>query len=207
MAFVAMCVFFMGRTGVLHTAEAWALLAITVIYTIGVVVLGRRATPTELVSKLPQSNSATKEVLLLLISLGIIVVGADLLVQGSVAIATMLGVSDMIIGLTIVAIGTSAPELVTTLVSTFRGERDIAIGNLIGSSIYNIAFVLAATTIIVPGHIPVPEVIRTDLALIAIVTLACIPVFFSSRTMNRIEGALFVLAYCAYLIWLLTTQA
>ena len=92
-------------------------------------------------------------------------------------------------------------------VSTFRGERDIAIGNLIGSSIYNIAFVLAATTIVVPGHIPVPEVIRTDLALIAIVSLVCIPVFFSSRTMNRIEGALFVLAYCGYLVWLLTTQA
>lgn len=120
--------------------------------------------------------------------------------------ATAFGVSEVVIGLTIIAIGTSAPELVTTLVCTFRGSREIAIGNLIGSSVYNIGFVLAAPTIVVPGDMPVPSEIRIDLGLIAVVSLVCIPVFITSKKVNRIEGAFFVLAYCAYLTWLLSTR-
>ncbi len=215
MAIVALAVYFMGRNGVLSTGHAWILLFLGVVYTVGVVLIGRREGHSSAEIPFLESQtdetpaaprSALKDAGLLLLSLMVIVWGADLLVQGSVSIATSFGISDVVIGLTIVAIGTSAPELVTTLVSTFRGTRDIAIGNLIGSSVYNIAFVLAATTIVVPGDMPVPETIRIDLGLIALVSLVCVPVFLTSRRINRIEGALFVLAYCAYLTWLLTTR-
>src|SRR3546814_8600021 len=86
--------------------------------------------------------------LMLAIGLVIIVVGADWLVEGAVDLARLLNVSDAFIGLTIVAIGTSAPELVTTIISTIRDERDIAIGNLIGSSVYNILVILGVTCLI-----------------------------------------------------------
>jgi cation:H+ antiporter len=88
------------------------------------------------------------------------VVGAELLVSGAVDIAKSLGVSDAVVGLTIVAIGTSAPELATTIVGTLKNERDIAIGNLIGSSTYNILFILGATCLASPAGVPVDASLR-----------------------------------------------
>ena len=170
----ALAVYFLGRGEMLSTRDAWLLLLIGVLYTVGVVILGRReqngsaksTLATESESSSTPTRSAFKDVSLLLGSLIVIVIGADLLV----------------------------------------GQRDIAIGNLIGSSVYNIAFVLAITTIVVPGDMPVPAAIRIDLAIVALVSLACIPVFLTHKTVTRIEGALFVLAYCAYLGWLIATR-
>jgi cation:H+ antiporter len=106
-----------------------------------------------------------------------------------------------------VAVGTSAPELVTTVVSTVRGERDLAIGNLIGSSIYNIGAVLALTILVAPHGIPVPdEVLASDLWLLVVATAATVPVFLSGKRMTRIEGGLFVASYIGYLAWLLVTR-
>jgi cation:H+ antiporter len=85
------------------------------------------------------------------------VVGAELLVDGAVRAARSLSLSEAVIGLTVVAIGTSAPELVTTVVSTVRGERDLAIGNLLGSSIYNIGVVLGLTVLVASPSLPVPD--------------------------------------------------
>jgi cation:H+ antiporter len=137
----------------------------------------------------------------------LIVLGAELLVEGAVSVAQSLGVTEAVIGLTVVAIGTSAPELVTTLVSTLRGERDIAIGNLLGSSIYNIAFVLGLTVIVAPGGVPVPaEVLAADLVLLVLVAVATVPVFVSGARMTRAEGALFVATYLGYLVWLLLAR-
>jgi len=137
----------------------------------------------------------------------VIVLGAELLVSGAVAGAQALGVSEAVIGLTVVAIGTSAPELVTTLVSTFRGERDIALGNLLGSSIYNIVFVLGLTVLVAPAGVPVPdEVLGADLVLMVAVAVAAVPVFVSGARITRAEGALFVATYVAYLTWLLLAR-
>lgn len=148
-----------------------------------------------------------REVLLLLLGLGVIVVGAELLVTGSVSMARQFDVSEAVIGLTIIAIGTSAPEFVTTIVSTVRGNRDIAIGNLIGSSIYNIGIVLGVTVLVAPGRVPVPDdVLAADMILLAAVAAITVPVFVSGSRVSRIEGALFVAAYVAYVTWLLTTR-
>jgi cation:H+ antiporter len=125
-----------------------------------------------------------------------------------VAIARQQGVSDAFIGLTIVAIGTSAPELVTTLIATLKNERDVAIGNLIGSSIYNILVILGLTLLASPGGVDVSdEILWIDLPLAALVALVCLPVFRSDRQVSRKEGAAFVAAYVVYLaslIWLRT---
>lgn len=130
--------------------------------------------------------------------------GADLLVSGAISIAQALGISDAVIGLTIIAIGTSAPELITTLVATYRNERDVAIGNLIGSSITNILVILAITVLFVPKGIQVNNDILTfDLALAALVPLVCYPVFRSDQKISRTEGILFVLSYFIYVIYLL----
>jgi len=148
------------------------------------------------------------DVLCLIAGLAVIVVGATLLVDGAVDVAISLGVSDAVIGLTIIAIGTSAPELVTTILSTVRGDRDIALGNLLGSSVYNIAIILGITVLVAPGAVDVPsEVLESDLILMAAAAVACVPVFLSGRRMTRLEGALFVTAYAAYLTWLLLTRA
>jgi cation:H+ antiporter len=148
-----------------------------------------------------------RDAVALLTGLLLIVLGAELLVEGAVSVAQSLGVTEAVIGLTVVAIGTSAPELVTTLVSTLRGERDIAIGNLLGSSIYNIAFVLGLTVIVAPGGVPVPaEVLSADLVLLVLVAVATVPVFVSGARITRAEGALFVATYLGYLVWLLLAR-
>ena len=125
------------------------------------------------------------------------------MVSGAVDLSRSFGVSEAVIGLTVVAIGTSAPELVTTLVSTFRGERDIAIGNLIGSSTYNIGLVLGGSALVAPLGVTT-ELIHVDLPVMVGVMLLCIPVFLTGRRMSRLEGIGFVLGYVVYLGLLIT---
>ena len=146
-------------------------------------------------------------IVLLLAGMVAIVVGAQLLVEGASAVAADLGVSDAVIGLTVVAIGTSAPELVTTVVSTLRGNRDVAIGNLLGSSTYNIVLVLGLTVLAAPKALPISrELVGTDLALMVVVALLAIPVFLSGGRISRREGLAAMAAYAVYLGWLLTTR-
>jgi cation:H+ antiporter len=134
--------------------------------------------------------------------------GADVLVAGAVNMARAGGVSDAFIGLTVVAIGTSVPELVTTMVATYRGDRDVAVGNLVGSSIYNILVILGVTLLASPKGIDVStNQLWIDLPLAALVALVCMPVFKSDRSVSRAEGLAFLLAYVAYLaglIWVRT---
>ncbi len=142
---------------------------------------------------------------LLLAGMALTVLGAEWLVTGAVQIAQAFGVSDVFIGLTVVAIGTSAPELVTTLVATCKGDRDVAIGNLIGSSIYNILVILGVTMLVAPGGgvAVTGELLWIDLPLAALVALVCLPVFKTQRQVSRLEGSLFVLSYAVYLAGLL----
>ncbi|NYE19094.1 calcium/sodium antiporter [Microbacterium immunditiarum] len=147
------------------------------------------------------------QALLLIVGLAVIVFGADWLVDGAVELAQTLGVSDALIGLTIVAIGTSAPELATTIVSTIRGDRDIAIGNLIGSSIFNLTMILGVTLLFSPGAILIgPELVYIDLPLMVAVSFICGPLMTSGRMLSRREGTGFVIAYIAYLTYLIVTR-
>jgi len=141
--------------------------------------------------------------LALLGGIGLVLVGAELLVDGSTEVARSLEVSEAMIGLTVIAIGTSAPELVTTLTSTVRGDRDIAVGNLLGSTVYNIALILGITVLASPAELQVPsEVIAADLLVLAVVALVTVPVLLTGHRISRLEGGAFVAAYLGYLAWL-----
>lgn len=130
--------------------------------------------------------------------------GAEKLVDGAVSIAQYFGMSDAVIGLTIIAIGTSAPELATTIVGTIRNERDVAIGNLLGSSIINIFIILGITSIFTSNGVNVSDdILWFDLPLVALVALVCYPVFRSDQMVSQREGILFVSLYLAYLSYLL----
>lgn len=140
--------------------------------------------------------------------IAVVVLGAEWLVDGAVGLARGLGVSDALIGLTIVAIGTSAPELVTMLVSTMRGERDIALGNLLGSSVYNVLLILGVTCLVPAYGLTLsPALVWIDIPIMMAAALVCIPIFFSGRRVHRAEGFGMVVAYLLYLAFLLSTQA
>ncbi|MEU4744953.1 calcium/sodium antiporter [Actinosynnema sp. NPDC023658] len=148
------------------------------------------------------------EVVLLVVGLAVIVVGAEFLVDGAVQLARSWGASDSVVGLTVVAVGTSAPELVTTILSTVRGQdRSLALGNLLGSSVFNIALILGPTVLAAPGSVPVPDdVLALDLVLMVASALVCVPAFFTRRRLSRWEGGAFVTTYVLYMAWLLTTR-
>src|SRR5690606_33761603 len=124
--------------------------------------------------------------LMLVGGIAVVVLGSDWLVMGAVDLARTVGVSEAFIGLTIIAIGTSSPELVTTIVGTFKGDRDIAIGNLLGSSIYNILAILGITCLVPAAGIAVgPDLVRIDIPVMVAVTLLAVPVFVSGRRVTR----------------------
>jgi cation:H+ antiporter len=121
-----------------------------------------------------------------------------------VAVAETVGLADVVIGLTVVAIGTSLPEVATTLAATFRGQRDIAVGNVVGSNIYNLLAVLGLAALVSPAPIPVPtSSVQFDVPVAIGVAGACLLSFLDGYDVTRWEGALFLgtyLAYTAYLI-------
>ncbi len=143
-------------------------------------------------------------VLLLVSGLAMLILGSDWLVDSASAIARSLGVSDLIIGLTIVAAGTSAPELATSIMAAVRGERDIAVGNAVGSNVFNILGVLGLTAALAPEGIAVPRsALAFDIPIMIAVALAALPVFFTGYTISRWEGAVFLAYYAAYTLFLL----
>jgi cation:H+ antiporter len=155
----------------------------------------------------PGFGEVTYAALMLLGGIAVVVLGSDWLVAGAIDLARALDVSDAFIGLTIVAIGTSSPELVTTVIGTLRNDRDIAIGNLLGSSIYNILAILGITCLVPAGGINVgPNLIHIDIPVMTAVALVSIPVFVSGRRVTRAEGLFFVTAYVVYLGYLLLTR-
>lgn len=139
--------------------------------------------------------------LILAAGMALSVLGAHWLVEGAVSLARNLGVSEAMIGLTIVAVGTSSPELVTTIVATLRQERDVAVGNLIGSSIFNILVILGLTCLVAPAGVPVEsQLLWVDIPLMSGVMLACVPVFITGKCVSRLEGGLFMAIYLAYIV-------
>lgn len=139
------------------------------------------------------------DIALVAAGLGLLVLGSRWLVNGAVMIATYLGLSELIIGLTIVAAGTSLPEVATSVIASIRGERDIAVGNIVGSNIFNILAVLGISGIAAPDGIAVPEsVLRFDIPVMTAAAVACLPIFFTGNVIARWEGKLFLLYYAAY---------
>lgn len=141
---------------------------------------------------------------LIIVGLGLLLLGSRLLVNSAIAIAQAIGVSELIIGLTIVAAGTSLPELATSAIASVRGERDIAVGNVVGSNIFNILAVLGLSSIVAPDGIPVSTAaLNFDVPVMIAVAIACLPIFFTGRIIARWEGVLFLAYYIAYTAYLI----
>lgn len=134
----------------------------------------------------------------------LLVVGARWIVSAAVEIAERLGVSELVIGLTIVAGGTSLPELATSALAAVRGKREIAVGNVVGSNLLNLLGVLGLSALVAPGGVPVSEsVLWFDLPVMVATAVACLPIFFTGHVVARWEGALFLGYYCLYMAYLL----
>ena len=140
---------------------------------------------------------------LVAVGLVLLVAGSRLLVGAAVDMARALGVSDLIVGLTIVAAGTSMPEVVTSAVATVRRQVDIAVGNVVGSNLFNLMGVLGVSCLLAPDGVQVaPGVLAFDLPVMLAVAFACLPVFFTGGMVSRWEGALFLGYYVAYTVYL-----
>ncbi len=136
--------------------------------------------------------------------LALLVLGSKWLVDSAVIIAHYFGVSELVIGLTIVAAGTSLPELVTSVVASVRGERDIAVGNIVGSNLFNLMCVLGVASAVSPVGIAVSSaVIAFDMPIMIVVAFVCLPIFFTGGVISRWEGALLFGYYLAYTLYLL----
>jgi cation:H+ antiporter len=135
--------------------------------------------------------------------LSITILGARLLVTGAVSLAAAAGISETVIGLTVVAIGTSLPELVTSIIAIRKGESDVAFGNIVGSNIFNILGILGITALVHPLAVP-PEIARLDIWVMSAATVALIVFAWTGWRVGRREGAAFLAAYGVYLGVLLT---
>jgi cation:H+ antiporter len=133
--------------------------------------------------------------------LGLLILGANLFVQSAVAIAKIFNVSDAIIGLTIVAIGTSLPELITSIVASYKKEADIAIGNVVGSNIFNILGILGITAILIP--ISSVGISYVDLGVMLFAAIILLPLSRTGFSISRLEGALLLAGYAIYIYYLI----
>ena len=132
-----------------------------------------------------------------------LVLGAELVTRGGGKLAGQLGVPPILIGLTVVAIGTSLQELSTALMAAIKGERDIAVGNIVGSNIFNLLCVLGLASLVSPSAIPVAaNALAFDFPVMIAVAIACLPIFFNGYCINRWEGAVFVGYYALYTAYL-----
>jgi len=139
--------------------------------------------------------------------LGMLVLGSHWLVSSAVVIAQHLGISDLVIGLTIIAAGTSLPEVATSVIAGMRGERDIAVGNVVGSNLFNLFFILGAAALTAKGGVEVQaSALHFDFPVMTAVALACLPVFFTGSKLDRREGFVFIMYYAAYTIYLILSS-
>jgi len=192
--------------------EGIVLFAGLIAYTIFLFVQSRRETNAAVEQEYEQEFGARPSGLgqialncaLVAIGLVMLVIGSRWLVEGAVAIARAIGVSELVIGLTIVSAGTSLPEVATSVAAAIKGERDIAVGNAVGSNIFNLLSVLALTGIVAPSGIAVaPAAYNFDVWVMLAVTIACLPVFFTGNEIARWEGLMFIGYYVAYLAYLI----
>ncbi len=158
-----------------------------------IIILGKEEGTFEEISEM----SLPRSLILTVIGMAAIIWGSDLTVTGAVGIARTLGLSEVIIGLTIVAIGTSLPELITSVVAARKGENDIAVGNIIGSNIFNLLLVLGVSAVINPVIIDRSSIL--DLSILTLAMVVVLPIMYTGKKITRKEGIFMSLAYVAYM--------
>jgi len=209
---VSLLLLALALDGRLGRGDGALLLGLLVVYTAFLIYQSRRQNqggdvglPDEALASSPGWESRpAAQLLLIAAGLGSLVLGATWLVDSAVRFAQYLGVSELVIGLTIVAAGTSLPEVATSIIAALRGQRDIAVGNVVGSNVFNILGVLGLSSVVSQTGIAVaPSVLAFDLPVMIAVALACLPIFFTGNLIARWEGALFLGLYAAYMAYVL----
>lgn len=197
---VSLLALLLGLDGRVGRVDGAVLLVGVVLYIVFLVRLGRRQraraprpeTP-------PRRRRLLTDVLLILLGLALLVLGSQWLLNSAVAIAASLGVSELVIGLTMVAAGTSLPEVATSLAAALRGERDMAVGNVVGSNIFNLLLVLGLAAVAAPDGVTVsPGALTFDIPVMIAVAIACLPIFFTGYVIARWEGTVFLVFYALY---------
>lgn len=150
-----------------------------------------------------ESGAVVGALMIALSGLGIIILGGRLLVTSAVEVARVAGLSEAVIGLTVVAVGTSMPELVTSVVAALKRQSDVAFGNVLGSNLYNILGIGGATALMAPTRVP-REIANFDSPLVVAASLLLLLFAWRGWQISRLEGGIFVLLYVAYMAWLVT---
>lgn len=207
MVAASLLVFWFGWDGRVSRFEGVILVAGLVAYIVFTVRLGRRDAKRKELAQFEveygeASAAPPRPILdLLLVGCGLaaLVLGAEWFVEAAVGMARSFGVSELVIGLTIVAFGTSLPEVAASVVASLKGERDIAVGNVIGSNLFNLLGVLGITATLGPQGVGVPQAaLSFDLPVMIVVAFACLPIFFTGHVIARWEGFVFLGYYGAY---------
>ena len=199
--------------GVVTRVDGLVLVALLVAYSVWAVARSRRHGKDDgdvVVPVLGTAPGPRVPLALVLVAAGVVmlVLGARWVVDGATEIAGALGMSDMVIGLTVVAVGTSLPELATSVIAAVRGDVQMAVGNAVGSCIFNIGAVMGLTAVIAPEGVPIAaSAVRFDLPVMVAVALALLPIAFTGLRIARWEAGLFVLLYAAYVTYLLMDSA
>jgi len=196
--------------GRISRIDAGILFVLVIVYTVFLILQSRRSTlagaaapEADLPARSQWDRHWGVQLLLIVVGLAALVIGSRWLVESAVVFARFFGISDLIVGLTIVAVGTSLPEIATSVLAALRGERDIAVGNVIGSNLFNILAVLGVTGLVSTAGIPVAEAARNfDLWVMLAVAVACLPIMFTGREIARWEGTVFLGYYAAYTAYL-----
>jgi cation:H+ antiporter len=197
----------LAADGAVGRGEGLLLVLGLALYTCIQILQGRRAARDEPASPVPPPRRALPA-LAVLAGLGLLVLGSRLFVGGAVELARILGLSELVIGLTIVAAGTSLPEVATSILAAVRGERDIAVGNVVGSNLFNLLGVLGVSAAVAPAGVPVaPGALAFDVPVMFAAAVACLPIFFTGHRIARWEGLLFLGYYGAYVAYLILAAA
>lgn len=213
---LSVLVYLLGLDNRLSRWEGIVFVCLLVGYITWTVISSRRSTKAAVETEYDEAlseeklreSSALADIGFVLLGLALLVVGSQALVEAATDIARALDVSELVIGLTVVAIGTSLPEVATSVMAAMRGQRDLAVGNAIGSNLFNILAVLGLTAAISPNAIVVPDgALSLDLPVMIAVAIACLPMFANGYALLRWEGVLFLTFYAAYLGWLVIDAA
>jgi cation:H+ antiporter len=204
----------LAHDGALSRLDGVLLFAGLVAYTVWIVRVSRRETreveaeyEAEYGTREAKSSRVLANVGYVLAGLALLVLGSNWLVDGAVAFAHWWGISDVVVSLTIVAAGTSLPEVATSVTAAIRGERDIAVGNVVGSNLFNIMGVLGVSATVAPAGLAVTgSMAAFDIPVMIAVAFACLPFFAPGFTIPRWQGALFLLYYVAYTVYLILGQ-
>lgn len=204
-----------GMDGVISRTNGLILFAGVIVYTVFVIRQSRKESAAiqeeyaaEYAASPDRAGSLVKNLLLIAVGLAMLVIGSNWLVAGAISVARALGISELVIGLTIVAAGTSLPEVATSVMASIKGERDIAVGNVVGSCLFNILAVLGLAAIVAPEGINVASsALRFDIPIMIAATIACLPIFLTGYTIARWEGLVFFGYYIAYTIFLILSAA